>query len=77
MVGSRAWPRILTNETTTQITKSGPAELTIKRRSPFLFTALELELLTHWMAHAPSVGRIDPGLLPPAAKVTGPGIPSH
>jgi hypothetical protein len=67
----------LTGDTTTEITKTGPAELTIKRRSPFLFTGIELELLTHWMSHAPSVGHIDPQLLPPPAKVTGPGMPSH
>ena len=67
----------LTGDTTTEITKTGPAELTIKRRSPFVFTGIELELLTHWMSHAPSVGHIDPQLLPPPAKVTGPGMPSH
>src|SRR6201999_83700 len=65
----------LTNDTTTLITKSGPTELTIKRRSPLLFTALELELLAHWMAHAPSVGHVDPNLLPPRAKTSGPGMP--
>jgi len=67
----------LTGDTTTEVAKTGPAELTIKRRSPFLFTSIELELLTHWMTHAPSVGHIDPHLLPPPAKVTGPGMPSH
>lgn len=67
----------LSGDTTTEISKTGPAELTIKRRSPFLFTAIELELLTHWMIQAPSVGHIDPNLLPPRAKVSGPGIPPH
>ena len=67
----------LTGDTTTEVAKTGPAELTIKRRSPFLFTSIELELLTHWLAHAPAVGHIDPYLLPPKAKVTGPGMPSH
>jgi len=63
--------------TTTEVDKTGPNELTIKRRSPFLLTAVEWDLLTHWMARVPSVGRINPRLLPPAAKMTGPGIPSH
>lgn len=67
----------LNTETITEVTKTGPAELTIRRRSPIVFTGIELELLTHWMAHSPSVGHIDRGLLPPAAKVSGPGMPRH
>ncbi|HWD20171.1 MAG TPA: hypothetical protein VHB20_12935 [Verrucomicrobiae bacterium] len=61
--------------TITEVAKTGANELTVKRRSPFLFTGLEWELLTHWMSHAPSVGHIDPHLLPPPAKMTGPGLP--
>jgi hypothetical protein len=64
----------LNSDTTTEITKTGPAELTVKRRSPFVFTAIELELLTHWLLNAPAVGHVDPHLLPPPAKMTGPGV---
>jgi hypothetical protein len=47
--------------------------LKVVRNSQFLFTGLELVLLSHWLADAP-VGPIDYTLLP-QAKMSGPGLP--
>ncbi|HTA30021.1 MAG TPA: hypothetical protein VK731_06030 [Candidatus Cybelea sp.] len=59
--------------TVTEVTRTSPTELTIIRNSQFLFTGLELVLLSHWLADAP-VGPVDFNLLP-RAKVSGPGLP--
>jgi len=59
--------------TVTVVTRTSPTELTVKRNSQFLFTGLELVLLSHWLADAP-VGPLDLSLLP-MAKVSGPGLP--
>jgi hypothetical protein len=59
--------------TVTEVTRTSPTELTIERNSQFLFTGLELVLLSHWLADAP-VGPIDYTLLP-RAKMSGPGLP--
>lgn len=67
----------LNTETITEITMTSPTELTIKRRAPLVFTAFELELLTHWLANAPSVGHVDRSLLPPPPKISGPGVRPH
>ena len=61
--------------TVTQITKSGPSELKVVRKSPFVFTSLELVLLSHWLTGTPA-GPINFALLP-QAKMSGPGLPSH
>jgi hypothetical protein len=59
--------------TVTEVTRTSPTELTVARNSQFLFTGLELVLLSHWLADAP-VGPLDYNLLP-RAKMTGPGAP--
>jgi len=59
--------------TVTEVTRTSPTELTVLRNSQFLFTGLELVLLSHWLADAP-VGPIDYSLLP-RAKMSGPGLP--
>jgi hypothetical protein len=59
--------------TVTVVTRTSPTELTVARNSQFLFTGLELVLLSHWLADAP-VGPIDSSLIP-KAKITGPGMP--
>jgi hypothetical protein len=59
--------------TVTEVTRTSPTQLTVVRNSQFLFTGLELVLLSHWLADAP-VGPIDYSLLP-EAKMTGPGVP--
>jgi hypothetical protein len=61
------------DNTVTEVTRTSPTELTVVRNSQFLFTGLELVLLSHWLADAP-VGPIDPTLLP-RAKMTGPSLP--
>jgi hypothetical protein len=61
------------NNTFTEVTRISPTQLAIVRSSQFLFTGLELVLLSHWLADAP-VGPIDYSLLP-QAKMTGPGLP--
>ena len=61
------------NTTFTQATRISPTELAVVRSSPFLFTGLELVLLSHWLADAP-VGPLDYSLLP-QAKMSGPGLP--
>ena len=61
------------DNTVTLVTRTSPSELTVARNSEFLFTGLELVLLSHWLADAP-VGPIDSSLLP-KAKITGPGLP--
>jgi hypothetical protein len=66
-------PMLTDHETITDITRTGPAELTIIRKSPFAFSSLELVLLSHWLTGTGSIG-IPRNLLPPPAKVTGPGI---
>jgi hypothetical protein len=59
--------------TVTEVTRTSPTQLTVVRNSQFLFTGMELVLLSHWLADAP-VGPIDYSLLP-EAKMTGPGVP--
>jgi len=59
--------------TVTEVTRNSPTELTVVRNSQFLFTGLELVLLSHWLADAPG-GPPDLSLLP-TAKVSGPGLP--
>jgi hypothetical protein len=66
-------PLLRDRDTVTEITRTGPAELTVVRKSPFAVTSLELILLSHWLSGTGSPG-INPGLLPPPAKMTGPGI---
>jgi hypothetical protein len=66
-------PMLVDRETITEITRTAPAELTVARKSPFALTSLELVLLSHWLSGTGSPG-INPFLLPPPAKVTGPGI---
>jgi hypothetical protein len=70
------WLASLTNldNTVTQATVTGPAEVTILRKSPFVFNSLELVMLSHWLTGTGSPG-INPSLLTPHAKVTGPGVP--
>ena len=59
--------------TVTEVARTSPTELTIVRNSQFLFTGMELVLLSHWLADAP-MGPLDYSLLP-RAKVSGPGLP--
>ena len=61
--------------TITEVTKTGPNELTVVRISPFVFNSLELVLLSHLLTDTPP-GPIDWNLLP-RAKMSGPGLPSH
>jgi hypothetical protein len=65
-------PMLTTGNTVTEITRTAPAELTIVRQSPFVLTAVEFIYLSHWIT---GTGRppINLNLLPPPAKVTGPG----
>jgi len=67
-------PMLMTDNTITEITRTGPAELTVVRQSPFALTSVELVLLSHWFT---GTGRppVNLSLLPPPAKVTGPGVP--
>jgi hypothetical protein len=60
--------------TVTEVSKTGPNELTVVRQSPFVFSSLELLLLSHWLSDTPA-GPLDWGLLP-QAKMTM-GMPSH
>jgi hypothetical protein len=66
-------PMLMTDNTITEITRTAPAELTVVRQSPFALTSAELVLLSHWIS---GMGRppVNLSLLPPPAKVTGPGI---
>ena len=59
--------------TATEVTKTGPNELKIFRSSPFVFSSLELVLLSHWLTDT-SAGPLDWSLLP-QAKMSGPGVP--
>jgi hypothetical protein len=61
--------------TATEVTKTGPNELTITRGSPFVFDSLELLLLCHCLSGTPA-GTLDWNLLP-QAKMSGPGMPRH
>lgn len=60
--------------TVTEVTQTGPKELTVIRNSPFVFNSLELVLLSHWLTDTPA-GPVDGDLLP-QAKMSGTGIPS-
>ena len=62
----------LLHNTVTEVTKTGPAELTVVRNSPFVFSSLELVLLSHWLSDTPA-GPLDWSLLP-QPKMSGPGI---
>jgi len=68
-------PFLTHRETITLITRVSPTELKLVRQSPFVVTSLELVLLSHWLSGTASPG-INTSMLPPRAKVTGPGIPS-
>jgi hypothetical protein len=59
-------------ETVTEISRTAPNQLTLIRRSPIGLTSIEAVLLSHWLIGTGS-GPIDMRLLPPRAKVTGPG----
>ena len=59
--------------TVTEVTKTGPNELTVLRNSPFVFSSLELVLLSHWLSDTPA-GPLDWSLLP-QAKMAGSGLP--
>jgi hypothetical protein len=61
------------DNTITEVSRTSPTNLTVLRNSQFLFTGLELVMLSHWLADAP-VGPIDYSLLP-MAKMSGPGLP--
>jgi len=69
-------PMLRDHDTVTEITRTAPAELTVVRKSPFAVTSLELVLLSHWFSGTGSPG-INPSLLPPPAKMSGPGIKSN
>lgn len=60
--------------TATEVTQTGPKELTVIRNSPFVFNSLELIVLSHWLSDTP-IGPLDWDLLP-QAKMSGTGIPS-
>jgi hypothetical protein len=66
-------PMLTTDNTITEITRTGPSELTVVRQSPFALTSVEILLLSHWLT---GTGRppVNLGLLPPPARVSGPGI---
>jgi hypothetical protein len=64
---------LVLGNTVTEATKTGPNEVTILRHSPFIFSSLELVLLSHWLTDTPS-GPLDWGLLP-QAKMTRGGLP--
>ena len=74
---TEGWLSILSTpvlgNTVTEVTRTSATELTVVRNSQFLFTGLELVLLSHWLADAP-VGPLDYSLLP-RAKMSGPGLP--
>jgi hypothetical protein len=59
--------------TVTEVTKTGPNEVTVVRNSPLAFSSLEIVLLSHWLSDTPA-GPINMSLLP-QAKVSGPGVP--
>jgi hypothetical protein len=60
-------------KTVTQVNKTGPNEVTIVRDSHFVFSSLELVLLSHWLSDTPA-SPLDWALLP-QAKMSGPGVP--
>jgi hypothetical protein len=60
--------------TVTEVTKTGPNEVTVIRNSPFVFSSLELILLSHWLSDTPA-GPLDWNLLPQAKMSMGP--PKH
>jgi hypothetical protein len=61
--------------TVTEVTRTNPNELTVVRNSPFIFSSLELVLLSHWLSDTPA-GPLDSSLLP-RAKMSGSGVPTH
>jgi len=65
----------LLGNTVTEVTKTGPNELTVIRHSPFVFSSLELILLSHWLSDTPA-GPLDWSLLP-QAKMSMSGLPPH
>ncbi len=65
-------PMLGVAETVTEISRTAPNQLTLLRRSPIGLTSLEVVLLSHRLVGTGS-GPIDMRLLPPRAKVTGPG----
>jgi hypothetical protein len=58
--------------TVTEVTRTSPEKLTVKRSAPFVFTGMELVWLSHWLTGEPA-GPLNMKLLP-KAKITGPGI---
>jgi hypothetical protein len=63
----------LLGNTVTEVTRSGSREVTIVRNSPFVFSSLELVLISHLLTDTPA-GPIDYNLIQ-QAKFSGPGIP--
>ncbi|HUD49066.1 MAG TPA: hypothetical protein VMR33_19710 [Candidatus Baltobacteraceae bacterium] len=66
---------VVLGNTVTEVTRTGPDELTVVRSAPFVFTGLELVWLSHWLADVSS-GPVNMTLLP-VAKMSGPGVPTH
>jgi hypothetical protein len=62
----------LTGNTVTEITRVAPNELSVQRKAPFGFTAVELVLLADWFCNANS----GPIHAPPATDKTAP-FPAH
>jgi hypothetical protein len=62
----------LLGNTVTEITKSGPNELTLVRNGPLVFSSFEILLLSHWMSETPA-GPMNRTLLP-EARMSGPGV---
>jgi hypothetical protein len=60
-------------DTITEIKYASPNQLTLVRRSPLGLTGIETVVLSHWLTGA-GPGPVDMGLLPPRAKMTGPGM---
>jgi hypothetical protein len=69
-------PLLMAENTVTEVTRTAPAELTVVRSSPIGLSSLELILMSHWFT---GTGRppVNLSLLPPPARVTGPGIPPN
>jgi hypothetical protein len=61
--------------TATSAAKTGPAEVTIMRTSPFVFSSLELVLLSHVLTDTPA-GPVDMSLMP-QPKISSSSLPHH
>ncbi|MGD0812197.1 MAG: hypothetical protein ABSA83_01215 [Verrucomicrobiota bacterium] len=62
--------------TVTEVTRTSPKELTVVRNSSFVFSSLELVLLSHWLADTPA-GPLDWSLLPQAKMSSGMPARTH